>query len=160
MSPTTLFARGLIGFAVLMLQGCSFTSVTNPRLDMAKFLVPGVKSKEADYRARATEFIDAAKNGDVDKMVAMTSPISLKVSGTDFVRMVYRDDVVPQFREVSVVWNTKGEIIIDETYNVGFCFSGKATGEKTFPFYLDVMEENETLVILNIRKTRNPAKAK
>jgi hypothetical protein len=107
--------------------------------------------EEASYREKAMELIRYAQAGDVEKMVAITSLIS-HVKGGDSMRTLYVADVIPQFQETVVTWDTRSIPVTDEKHNVGLMFTGTAQGKKTFSFEVAVYKENEKLVIVSIIK--------
>jgi len=114
----------------------------------------GIKpSEEPDYRAKAVEFIQYAQAGNVDQMLAVTSPQS-SATESDSVHTVYADQVVPQFQNVTVTRNPKSAPIHDEQNHSGLMFTGTTNGKKPFPFDVAVYREDGKLVVSNIRKHR------
>jgi hypothetical protein len=103
------------------------------------------------YREKAMEFIRDAQAGDVQQMLAITSPLS-RATESDSVRTVYAEQVVPQFRAAAVTWDAQDTPIIDEKNNVGLSFTGTAQGKKAFSFDVAVYKENGKLVVANIQK--------
>ena len=106
---------------------------------------------EISYGAKAAEFIRYAQAGDVQQMLKVTSSLS-HATESDSVRTVYAEQVVPQFQDATVIWNSEGTPTIDEKKNVGLVFTGTAQGKKTFSFDVAVYKENGELVIANIQK--------
>ena len=136
---------------MLLLQACS----SDPRRDLAKFKVDDVRREEAGYRAAAMEFVKAAQAGNVEDMLRVTSALTLTNSGAAVVRTVYVEQVVPQLKGAEVRWDSRGDVLLDDTYNVGFQFSGKVTSDdKSFPIYIIIMKESGRFAVINFRKTR------
>ncbi len=104
---------------------------------------------DSGYREKAMEFIRYAQAGDVQQMLAITSPISLVKEDE---RKVYADQVVPQFQGAVVKWESLSTPTFDERKNIGLVFTGTASGKKTFAFGLVVFRENGKLVVGSIRK--------
>ncbi|MEO8614016.1 MAG: hypothetical protein ABI600_02660 [Luteolibacter sp.] len=128
-----------------------FVSCADYHSNLARTLM--VHQNEELFRQRAVEFIRFAQRGDVDNLMKFTSRLTLKNSGSNHVRKVYLEQVVPAFRGAVINWNKKGEICEDEFRNAGFTFSGLAHKEASKSFYLDVFGEGGELVITNIRST-------
>jgi hypothetical protein len=106
---------------------------------------------ELGYGAKAAEFIRYAQAGDVQQMLKVTSSLT-HATETDSVRTVYAEQVVPQFQDATVTWNSESTPTIDEKKHVGLVFTGTAQGKKTFSFDVAVYKENGDLVIANIQK--------
>ena len=112
----------------------------------------GIKPEdEANYRAKAMEFIRCAQAGDVTQMLSITSLLT-HATESDSMRTVYAQQVVPQFQGTIVKWNTKSETCIDEQNHTGLMFTGTARGKKTFSFDVGIYEESGQLVVSKIRK--------
>jgi hypothetical protein len=112
----------------------------------------GIKpEEESSYRETAIRFIQCAQAGDVQQMLTMTSSQSYAMQ-SDSIRIVYTEQVVPQFQNVTVSWNPKGVLCTDEQKNSGLMFTGTAHGKKTQSFDVAVYKENGQFVIANIRK--------
>lgn len=142
---------GISLLITLLLPACS----TDPRRDLAKFKVDDVRREEAGYRAAAMEFVKAAQDGKVEDMLRLTSALTLTNSGAAVVRTVYVEQVVPQLKGAEVRWDSGGEVLLDDTYNVGFQFSGKVIrADKSFPIYIIIMKEGGKFAVINFRKTR------
>lgn len=134
---------------LLLLPGCA----SNPRRSYARQHRPSAK-EEPGYRAKAEEFVRYAQAGDVEQMLKLTSVLSRPVL-TSSTRALYRDQVVPAFRDTTVTWSSGSKPELDERNNVGLIFSGKAQGPiETFHFNVAVMKENSALVIINIEGHR------
>jgi hypothetical protein len=118
---------------------------------LERFFVPS-QDEETSYREKATEFIKYAQAGDVQQMIAITSPHTYATDTGSSVHTIYAEDVAPQFHEAVVTWDTQNTPCTDEQNNVGFIFTGTARGKKTFSFDVIVYKENGRLVIANIKK--------
>ena len=109
--------------------------------------------EESSYREKALEFIRFAQAGDVQQMLAMTSPLSY-ARESDSVQTIYAEQVVPEFQGTVVTWESRSMPGTDERTNVGFVFTGTARGKKRFSFEIVVYKESGKLVVANIRKQR------
>jgi hypothetical protein len=109
--------------------------------------------EEPSYREKAMEFIRLAQAGNLQQMLAITSPLS-HATDTDSVRTIYAEQVVPEFEGATVTWKSQSTPTIDEQKNAGLIFTGTAEGKKTFSFDVAVYKEKGKLVIANIRKNQ------
>lgn len=107
--------------------------------------------EELNYRNKAMEFIHYAQAGDVQQMLAITSPLSYATEA-DSIRTVYVESVIPKFRGTVVSWDANDVPIVDESKNVGLAFVGNAQGTNRFSFDVGVYKEKGKFVIANIRK--------
>ena len=114
----------------------------------------GLLQREKEYSSVAKDFVEKALASDLKGMLKLTSPITIKNSGRDTTRRVYEDQVIPQFKGTTVVWSQHNEIITDDRGNRGFVMSGRASGPRTFPFYITVMRESGSLRIIVITRRR------
>jgi len=139
---------------VAFLNGCTFYSITNPQKDMAQFLIPGVKERESEYKAKAEEFVRYAQSGDADSMVKITSPLTIqKNDGPTVLKSKFEEKIIPKFLGIDVKWKGQGKIGYGEDYDVGFAFEGDAIcGEKAYKFSVYVYEEHEELVVVFMRE--------
>jgi len=103
------------------------------------------------HREKAMEFIRYAQAGEIQQMLAITSPLT-HATETDSVHSLYADQVVPQFQRRSVIWGSRSTPIIDEKKNVGLMVTGTAQGTNTYSFDVAVYKENGKFVVANIRK--------
>jgi hypothetical protein len=109
------------------------------------------QDEEPSYRQKAQEFIQYAQSGNVQQMLAITSPLTHPTQD-DSVRTIYAEQVVPQFQRSVVTWDAHGTPTIDEQNNGGLAFTGTAHGKKIFSFNVIVYRENGKLVVANIQK--------
>lgn len=110
------------------------------------------QDEEINYRNKAMEFIRYAQAGDVQQMLADTSPLSYASDNGTTILKIYADEVVPQFQNAIVTWNARSVPNVDEKNNVGLVITGTAQGKKTFSFDIAVSYENGKFVVANIRK--------
>lgn len=103
------------------------------------------------HREKAMEFIRYAQAGEVQQMLAITSPLT-HATETDSVHSLYADQVVPQFQRRSVTWESRSTPIIDEKKNVGLMVTGTAQGTNTYSFDIAVYKENGKFMVANIQK--------
>ena len=112
-----------------------------------------VQKNETLFRNRAIEFLEDVQRGRVNRMIQQTSALTISNTGSDKVKEIYANQVVPSFRNSRIHWNKGHKLVYDEYANTGLTFSGIASGESSFSFYVDVFGENGRLVIMNIRTT-------
>lgn len=111
----------------------------------------GIKPEdEPGYRETAMQFIRYAQAGDVQQMLAMTSPRTFATQ-SDSVRTVYADQVVPQLQGATITWAPRAGFCTDEQRNPGLMFTGTVHGKKTYSFDVAVYKEDGKLVVANIR---------
>ena len=107
------------------------------------------------YVAVAKEFVQQAQAGNVDRMLALTSPQTIRNSGRRQVKDSYRKYVVPRFKAATVRWNDAPVPATDETGNRGWDVVGDAEGSETFSFFVSVMKEKGKYVVVTLGR-RNP----
>ncbi len=113
-----------------------------------------VRRERDEYLATAKQFVTLAQSGDLEKMLSLTSPITLKSTGRSTVKSVYETQVIPEFQGTSVQWAEPYEIITDDTGNRGYVISGKATGRRSFPVWVTVMKERGKFRVITITRKR------
>ena len=113
-----------------------------------------LRQREKEYFSVAKDFVETALASDLNDMLKLTSPITIKNSGSGTTRRVYEDQVIPQFKGTTVVWSQNTEIITDDRGIRGFVMSGRASGPRTFPFYVSVMRESGALRVITITRRR------
>lgn len=113
-----------------------------------------MQEEKEKYRQVAHEFIAAAMEGSPEKMLRLTSQLTIKNSGSAKAKKIYETQVIPAFRGKKITWKKGGEITTDDTGNQGVIFSGNATGNPGFPFYLTVMKEHGKFRVITITTWR------
>ncbi len=101
---------------------------------------------------RAKEFVAAAQRGDVQKMMDMTSAITLRNDGTGRTRHDIYPRVVRDLSGARIVWKGRPQPMTDETGNKGFIIAGEAVKEGGTPFYIVVLNEGGRHVVAGIRR--------
>ena len=116
---------------------------------------PG-KRKDADdteqqpFVATAREFVRHAQAGDVDRMITLTSPETVRNSDPQQLKESYQTYVVPRFEAATVRWADAHEPATDESGNRGWDVIGDAEGAETFSFFITVMKENGKYVVVTL----------
>jgi hypothetical protein len=105
----------------------------------------------SNYRNKAAEFICYAQAGNVQQMLAITSPLT-HATETDSMHTLYADQVIPQFQGTTVTWNSRNVPVVDEKNNIGLMMTGTTQGKTTFSFDLAVYKENGNFLVANIQK--------
>ena len=103
------------------------------------------------YRTAFKKFIVAAQNGNVNLMLRLTTPLSMRQPTKPVVQNLYETQIIPAFRDTTITWHQKAELTTDETGCLGFTFSGNASGTTTFSFYVTVMQDKGHLGITTVR---------
>jgi hypothetical protein len=98
----------------------------------------------------AQEFVRQAQAGNVDRMMALTSPQTIRNSGRQQVEESYRKYVVPRFKDATVRWSEFQLQATDETGNRGWDMIGHAEGAETFAFFITVMKEKGSYVVVTL----------
>lgn len=95
------------------------------------------------YFATARAYIAAARAGDADKALALTSPITIKNKGRAGVEKHIRTELIPAFAGASVRWlDDKAKNATDDTGNRCFVIPGEAKGRRSFDFIVTVGKED------------------
>jgi hypothetical protein len=110
--------------------------------------IPG-QDEEPSYRQKAQEFIQYAQSGDVQQMLAVTSPLTHPIEA-DSMRTIYAEQVVPAFHDAIVTWDPRCDAMIDENSNGGFIYTGTVSRKKTIRFEVWIFKENGKLVVVKI----------
>jgi hypothetical protein len=114
----------------------------------------GLRQREKEYEDVAKKFVENSRTSNLEGILKLTSPITIKNDGKENTRRIYEDKVFPQFKGTTVVWNQRNEITTDERGNIGFLISSRASGPRTFPFYIAVMRESGVLRVISISRRR------
>lgn len=101
---------------------------------------------------RAKEFVAAAQSGDVEKMMGMTSAITLRNDGAGKTRNEIYPSIVRGLSGAKVVWKGKPQPMSDETGNKGFIIAGEAVKQGVTPFFIVVLNEGGRHMVVSIRK--------
>jgi NADPH:quinone reductase-like Zn-dependent oxidoreductase len=83
-------------------------------------------------------------------MMALTSPQTIRNSGRQQVEESYRKYVVPRFKDATVRWSEFQLQVTDETGNRGWDVLGHAEGAETFAFFITIMKEKGTYVVVTL----------
>ena len=137
-------------FAIFAINsGCS--NAPNNLLNATRTLM--VERNELQFRNAALIFIESAKKNDVDKMISMTSSISINRIGLNSAKEVYRNRVIPDFYGATTILRDTGKIAYDEKHNSGFIFDGVTSkANKKIEFEIVVFGEGGKYVIGSIRR--------
>lgn len=105
--------------------------------------------------AAAREFVRLAQAGNVDRMIELTSPRTLRQSDRRQVSESYRTYVVPRFEDATVTWADTHAPVVDETGNHGWDVAGDAMGSESFSFFITVVKEDGRYVVVTLGR-RDP----
>jgi hypothetical protein len=111
------------------------------------------RANPAEYETRMVEFVTAAKEGDVEKMLALTSPITRKEAGDEALRQLYKDDSVPLFKTFSRMSDGGDARYVKEGETEGWIFEKTfASGDgKSVPLAIVVLKEKGALYVASVR---------
>ncbi len=101
---------------------------------------------------RAKEFVAAAQRADVQKMMDMTSSITLRNDGAGKTRNEIYPRVVRDLSGAKIAWKGTPQPMTDETGNKGFIVSGEAVKQGGTPFHVVVLNEGGRHVVAGIRR--------
>lgn len=110
----------------------------------------GILHQRGEYEAFARSFVAAARSSDVQKMISMTSLLTLRNDGKAATEANYREGVIPFFSKGDVSWNAEPTLLTDDTGNRGFAIIGFGGGARKRPFKLVVMKERGRYVIIGV----------
>ena len=150
--------------AISLLSGCSQTTVVhhNPSSEMG-LLIRDLEKAENDYLLRsarqnylatAKAFVSRAQAEDVKGMLRLTSPLTLRASGSVQVERVYREQVVPQLAGKSISWEPQMEDTQDETGNRGLICFARVAGSTPIRTSVTVMEEGGHFYVITLKAKR------
>jgi hypothetical protein len=108
-----------------------------------------INNKE-QFKAKAVNFTEYAKNGNVYAMMKITSKKTIHKNGESQIIKIYKSRIIPAFHNTSIAWDNKDELIHDKLGNAGFKFNAKATGKNNFSFYITVFGEDGDYMIGSI----------
>ena len=114
-----------------------------------------VATEQQHSVAAAKEFVRQAQSGNVDRMIEVTSPQTIRNSGRQQVEESYRKYVVPRFKAATVRWAATHAPATDAAGNRGWDVIGEAEGPETFAFFITVMKENGRYVVATLGR-HNP----
>jgi hypothetical protein len=108
-----------------------------------------------EYQAVAESFVAAAAKGDVDRMLSLTSSITLKKDGRKMTEeVIYGKWVVSFFKDVTVKWDPMPKGITDKMGKTGVVVSGRVSGDRSEKFHLILRRESGKICVTSIH--RNP----
>lgn len=82
----------ILALATFSLQACNAMKGQSDMVNMVKLIE---KNSPGNYEAVMHAFVKSAKNSDIDKMVALTSEITIKQMGIDALKRHYKKDTIP-----------------------------------------------------------------
>jgi hypothetical protein len=107
-------------------------------------------AEQKRYVAAAREFVRQAQAGNVERMIAVTSKITVRKSDPRQLAESYRRFVVPRFTDATVTWAETHTPATDDTGNQGWDVCGEAEGRESFSFYITVMKEDDEYVVVTL----------
>lgn len=120
--------------------------------------VPRPPSDQKHYVAAAQAFIREAQAGNVDRMISLTSPMTIRNSDLQQLTESYGTFVVPRFKNATVTWTDPHTLATDDTGNRGWDVAGQAKGDESFSFFITVMKEDDRFVVVTLGR-RDPDEA-
>lgn len=142
---------------VIPRTGDSERAVAMPKL-VPDALDAVVHADSERYIAAAKAFVEHATKGEVLRMIALTSPLTIAIEGLEDVYDTYTNEYLPQFKNATVEWDDEFLITGDETGNRGIDVSGTLKGRKEYRISLGVMREGGKHVVISLHATRPEAK--
>lgn len=142
---------------VIPRTGDSERAVAMPKL-VPDALDAVVHADSERYIAVAKAFVEHATKGEVLRMIALTSPLTIAIEGLEDVYDTYTNEYLPQFKNATVEWDDEFLITGDETGNRGIDVSGTLKGRKEYRISLGVMREGGKHVVISLHATRPEAR--
>lgn len=102
--------------------------------------------------ATAKAFIAAAQRSDVNKMMDMTSSITLRNDGTGKTRHDIYPRVARDLSGAKIEWKGPPKPMTDETGNKGYIIAGEAVKTGGTPFFVVVLKEEGRHVVVSLRR--------
>ena len=113
--------------------------------DLKKLILGMEMHNPVEYQSVMNNFIAAAKLSDIERMIALTSPITRKQQSDDSLRVLYREEYVALFTTMPDISDGGSNELIDRpTGEHGWIFTRTASGSKgkSAPIYVVVPEED------------------
>ena len=85
----------ILALVIFSLQGCN---AMKGQSDMENMLRLMEKNSPEKYEAVMRSFVESAKNSDIDKMVALTSEVTIKQMGIVALKSHYKKDTIPALK--------------------------------------------------------------
>ncbi len=102
----------ILALATFSLQACNAMKGQSDMENMVRLMKQNSPEK---YEAVMHSFVESAKNSDIDKMVALTSEVTIKQMGIDALKRHYTKDTIPALK-ACVKISEGGDIVhIDES---------------------------------------------
>ncbi|MFT5519970.1 MAG: hypothetical protein ACI9IA_000557 [Enterobacterales bacterium] len=133
----------------LSLQACN---AMKGQSDMENMIRLMHKDNPADYEAVVRSFIENAKAGHVEKMIALTSQVTINKMGIDSLKSHYTKDTVPALKACTSI-SEGGDIIhIDKSQTgtgSGWVYKKTCTYDesKTVPIQFVILNENGRIAL-------------
>jgi uncharacterized short protein YbdD (DUF466 family) len=85
----------ILALATFSLQACNAMKGQSDMENMVRLMKQNSPEK---YEAVMHSFVKSAKNNDVDKMIALTSEVTIKQMGIDALKKHYKKDTIPALK--------------------------------------------------------------
>jgi len=104
-----------------------------------------------EYKEIANQFIEAARTGDLEKLMELTSEVTKEKQGTEFLRNHYLTDIIPGFKNiVEVLPGGKHTFVSEKQTGTGFgwvILKDVKTEEKKATIQIVVLKEDGAIVV-------------
>ena len=123
--------------------------------DMAKMAKVIKEDNPEQFKAVLDSFLEAAKAGNVEKMVSLTSSVTINRIGLEGIKKYYKTDIIPAFRMCTDLSHS-GQIIHVTKEQTGtgsgwvYIRTCKKTKEKSLRVKFFILKENERIVLTSI----------
>ncbi len=125
-----------LAVSIISLQACG---AMKGQADMENMVRLMEKNSPEKYEAVMHSFIESAQNNDVNKMIALTSKVTIKKMGVDALKKHYQKDTIPALKSCKKISESGDVVHINKS-------QGK-TGEGWVYYKTCTYDENKTVGI-------------
>lgn len=133
---------------IVVMQAC--TTMKSDSSEMTGIINIMMKDDPTKYQSVMMSFVKSAKEGDIDKMLSLTSEITIKQSGLKNLRQIYKVDSSPALKMCqSMSEGGKSYYLDDEEVGTGWIFIKNCvmSNDKSVPLRFTVLKEKGDIVI-------------
>lgn len=140
----------LLLLSLLVIVGCS-TTKHGEREDLKQMIAHLKEAPVEEYKEIANQFIEAGRAGDVQKLMDLTSEVTKKKQGTEYLRNHYLTDIIPGFQNIVEVFSGGKHTFVSKketrTGSGWDILKEVRTEKKEATIQIVVLRENEELVV-------------
>lgn len=113
--------------------------------DLTGLILGMAENNPIEYQSVMEQFVAASKASDIERMIALTSPITRKQQSEDTLRTLYKEQYVLMFTLFPNISQGGGNTLVnDPSGSHGWIFTRTASSNdgKDLPIYVVVLEED------------------